>query len=781
MTLKTRAYLFSSLILIVLALLFLLNHYQRLLYASLLETVQVLDRVKHIAHRMEIDTLARRTDSPSLQRLIKEIPLLFAQLAQGRESREIGTETELVGLGLAFIRLERLAGNMLRSRAGTIPGPLLEQLHNEVGKIEQAVAGLQEYLQTVINAKRRKILLLQQTLYPLALVFVLFFLAAILRSSLYPILALSRQMQEVSEGRRATIDLPPQEDEVGRLARCTNDALVALAQQRQDVEAKQRQLSEILRRQEALSQILRLQLSTATVEELLDGTLAILLSLEWLTLESKGGVFLVDSDQPSRLRLVVHRNFPPEAAKLCATVSFGHCLCGQAAAERRLVYAARCTAEHTVVYPEMTEHGHYCVPILFGSTLLGVMVFYLPPGHGRREDEARFLSDVANLLAEAVNRRLLEERQRLIFTAVDQAREGIVISDRHGRIRYANLFAAALADCDLDDLYRRSLRCLLSGLDDELYAELIAQVEGGATWRTELTVSGPDGRRFVDQLTAAPIVHPVRGLTHYLITWEDESEAHELRRQLMRSQRLEAVGRFTSGIVHDFNNIVSSILGFAQIGMQDLPPEDPLREHFQVIVDAGRKANALIRQLLAFSRRQPLELSRFDLGRLVEELSEMLQRLLGSRIELQVMIDEGAVPVDGDPGQIEQVVMNLVLNARDAMPGGGRITIQVGKEALLQPVGLLPSGRYAMLRVADTGEGIPEAIRDKIFDPFFTTKKEGEGTGLGLATVYGIVQQHHGQIQVASVVGQGTTFTIHLPLAADNQGPPVPPPSDAPG
>ncbi len=768
MTIQRRAYLFSSLIILVLASLFALNRYQQGLYASLLQTVQLLDRVKHIAHRMELDTLVQRADRSDLQRQIQEVPLLFGRLAATRGARFQAVDGGLVGLGLAFIRLERLANIILLSRSGVAAPPLLEQLHNEVEKIEQAVAALQGQVQVVVNAKRRRIQVLEQALYPLAFVLVLLFLAAILRTTLHPVLSVSRQVQEVSAGRRVLIDPPLRDDEIGRLARFINEALHALTRQRQSLEVKQRQMEEILRKQEAISQILRLQLATATTEELLEGTLDILLSLEWLTIESKGGIFLVDPDDATRLRLAAHRNFPPSIAGLCSTIPIGHCLCGRAAAERRLVYAPRCAAGHTVTYPGMGEHGHYCVPILFGATLLGVMVFYLAPGHEQQEEETRFLDDVANLLAEAVSRRQMEELQRLVSSAVDQAGEGIVVSDGRGRIRYANLCVTALAGCDQDELYQNDLRRLLSGLDDVQYAGMLAEVNAGRTWRAEVPVCAPDGRRFVDQLTVSSIVHPERSTVHYLVVWEDVSDAHQLRQQLMRSQRLESLGRFTSGIVHDFNNIVSTISGFSQIGIQELPPGEPAREHFCAIADASRRAAALIRQLLAFSRQQPLELRRFDLCLLVKDLGTMLQRLLGSRIGLQVETRCDEVMVSGDPGQLEQVVMNLVANGRDAMPDGGRITIVVGVEELCGPTSPLPPGRYAVLRVTDTGPGIPEAIRDKIFDPFFTTKKEGEGTGLGLSTVYGIVRQHHGHVQVASPPGQGATFTVHLPLASGN-------------
>ncbi len=220
-------------------------------------------------------------------------------------------------------------------------------------------------------------------------------------------------------------------------------------------------------------------------------------------------------------------------------------------------------------------------------------------------------------------------------------------------------------------------------------------------------------------------------------------------------------------MAHDFNNILSAILGYAELAQDALPNEHPAREHLKIIEKAGNKAARLTRQLLAFSREQVLEIKPVNLNAIVTEMGKMLPRLIGEDITLTLDTEKSKNNIRSDAGQIEQILMNLVVNARDAMPRGGRLSIEtsdiiLGEEYLREHEGVIP-GHYVMLAVTDTGEGMPPEIREKIFEPFFTTKEIGRGTGLGLATVYGIVKQHDGFIWVYSEPGKGTTFKIYLP------------------
>src|SRR5216683_2831124 len=248
---------------------------------------------------------------------------------------------------------------------------------------------------------------------------------------------------------------------------------------------------------------------------------------------------------------------------------------------------------------------------------------------------------------------------------------------------------------------------------------------------------------------------------------EDVTERRALERQLRMAQKMEAVGRLSGGIAHDFNNLLGVIIGYSQVLKRSLKPEHPLYEHAEEIEKASQRAVSLTRQLLAFSRQQVLEPVILNMNALVSDMEKMLPRLIGEDVALTLTLDPALGQVKADPGQVEQVIMNLAVNARDAMPDGGKLTIQTANVDLdtaythEHPGSRV--GRYVMLRVTDTGTGIDPEIQSQIFEPFFTTKERDKGTGLGLATVYGIVKQSGGYIAVESEKGKGASFSVYLP------------------
>ena len=246
-----------------------------------------------------------------------------------------------------------------------------------------------------------------------------------------------------------------------------------------------------------------------------------------------------------------------------------------------------------------------------------------------------------------------------------------------------------------------------------------------------------------------------------------EEEKEEIQEQLRQSQKMEAIGRLAGGIAHDFNNLLTIIKGYGQLSLLDLKEGDPLLKNIEEIQKAADRATTLIRQLLAFSRRQVMEMIVIDLNSLIRDLDKMLRRVIGEDIVLMTLLAEDLGRVKGDPGQIEQVIMNLAVNARDAMPTGGKLIIETVNSELDENFvhghfGVAP-GPYVMLSVSDSGLGMKQEVREKIFEPFFTTKERGKGTGLGLSTVYGIVKQSGGHIWVYSEPGHGTTFKIFFP------------------
>jgi two-component system, cell cycle sensor histidine kinase and response regulator CckA len=247
----------------------------------------------------------------------------------------------------------------------------------------------------------------------------------------------------------------------------------------------------------------------------------------------------------------------------------------------------------------------------------------------------------------------------------------------------------------------------------------------------------------------------------------DVTDQRRVEGQLRQAEKMDSVGRLAGGVVHDFGNTLSVILSYSGLLLSDLRRDDPMRRDLEEIFNAGTRATRLIRQMLSFSRQQLLEPKVLDLDEIVRSIGNMLERVVGEDIKLVVSAAPGRGTVRVDPGHIEQVIVNLVVNARDAMPAGGTLTIETSnvevsdKGAHEQPG--LALGRYVLLTVSDTGIGMDEATRARIFEPFFTTKEKGKGTGLGLSTVLGIVEQSGGGVRVASELGQGTTFEVYLP------------------
>jgi len=364
----------------------------------------------------------------------------------------------------------------------------------------------------------------------------------------------------------------------------------------------------------------------------------------------------------------------------------------------------------------------------------------------------------------------VEAKQGAILEAASDA---IVSMDAQLAIREFNPAAEKMFGYGRMDILGRNVEILLppSGRASTLEAlrEYFATGRGPLSGKQfELMAVRADGTEFPVELTVARVGHEsTRAMTGFV---RDISERRKLEEQLRQSQKLEAIGRLASGVAHDVNNVLMSIMGSADLILMDAKDGDPIHAETSEIKLSVQRGASLTRQLLAFSRRQATQSKVFMLRDATSGMETMLRRLIGPEIDLQIMRSSD-VMVKADPAQIEQVILNLCVNARDAMPQGGRLTVTVDEIELNEwAAGLIGEearpGRYARLSVSDTGTGMDEATRAKLFEPFFTTKEQGKGTGLGLSIVYGIVKQSGGHITVASEPGRGATFLIYLPIAA---------------
>jgi PAS domain S-box-containing protein len=364
----------------------------------------------------------------------------------------------------------------------------------------------------------------------------------------------------------------------------------------------------------------------------------------------------------------------------------------------------------------------------------------------------------------------LNEDHALQLTALNSAADPIMITERDGTIKWVNAaFTATTGYAPEVAIGRNPSALLKSGAQDaQVYKQLWETIAGGNVWRGELINRRKDGSRYPEMNTITPVLDSKGGIAHFIAVKRDLTKEKQLQSEYLQAQKLESVGRLVGGIAHDFNNLLSVIIGWTELAMADLPAAHESRPPLEEVLNAGHGAARLTRQLLAFSRRQNVELTVFDVNTLVSDVEKMVRRLVGEDVKFAIRTTPEPNPVRMDHGQLEQVLMNLVVNARDAMPAGGRLTFETATVRLdAEAHADLPAGEYVTIAVSDSGTGMTDEVKAHLFEPFFTTKERGKGTGLGLATCYGIVQQASGHIDVRSEVGAGTTLTIYLPLTRE--------------
>jgi PAS domain S-box-containing protein len=346
----------------------------------------------------------------------------------------------------------------------------------------------------------------------------------------------------------------------------------------------------------------------------------------------------------------------------------------------------------------------------------------------------------------------LERREEHYRSLIEHSLDLISILNHDGTIRYASPSHERLLGYHLDQLVGRNVLSFVHA--DDVAGVEKALVSGNNGRPVECRVRHQEGSWRMLESFSRDLSH-VPGVNGMVVNSRDITERKHLEEQLHRSQRLEAVGRLAGGVAHDFNNLLMVITGYSHMLLDAMHPSDPARQDLEQVVKASERATDLTRQLLAFSRRQGVRASRVNLNVLVQEMGRMLRRVLGEDIELITKLAPELKAVRADPGQIEQVILNIVVNARDAMPGGGQLVIETANSGR-------PGDDCATVSISDTGIGMDSQVLSRVFEPFFTTKEHG--TGLGLATSYGIIKENGGDLRVDSLLAEGTTFHIELPV-----------------
>lgn len=405
------------------------------------------------------------------------------------------------------------------------------------------------------------------------------------------------------------------------------------------------------------------------------------------------------------------------------------------------------------------------------NKVLGTFAMYYREPRGPTAQELELINTAARVAGIAIERTQVEESRTRLMEILAATPDFVAIAAPDGRLLYANLAARRILGVSADgDISQLTLEQAHPERCNALLRDVAmpAAIRDGS-WCGELMLLSSDGRKL--PVWEVVIAHKKHGsdVGWFSVIARDLSDQRSLEHQLAQSQKLEALGQLAGGIAHDFNNLLTTILGTSELMAQELPADSPLRDDLQTIRDAARSGAELVGKILAFSRRRRIKFQVLDLGELIGDFLKLARRVVPESVEIELGLDPAGSPIRADRGAVEQILMNLVTNARDAMPEGGRLLIETRRARLDRPFavweGWAEPGEYVVLTVQDTGVGMDARTVRRIFEPFFTTKPVDVGTGLGMAVVYGLVKQHGGAIQVESEPAKGTEVRIYFPLA----------------
>ncbi len=431
--------------------------------------------------------------------------------------------------------------------------------------------------------------------------------------------------------------------------------------------------------------------------------------------------------------------------------------------------------QFAAAYTMMRQRGTVAalvVPLNVGGTVIGCLQLETRQLRHFSTPEINLVWTVADQVAMTLTRASFDKERRQLSAAIEQMAEAVIITDTANHILYVNPafegttgYTRAEVMGQVPDLLRAGSQ------DDSIYHEISAIITAGRVWHGRLINKKKDGTPYTAEETITPARDEHGVIANYVIVERDVTRELQLEEQIRQAQKMEAVGRLTAGIAHDFNNLLTVINGFAELMQDKLTADDPLVEPLEKILRSGQRAADLTRQLLAFSRKQIIQPRVILLNTIVTELDRMLRRIIGEDIELKMHLAPDLWPIKVDPSQMDQIIINVAVNARDAMPSGGHLLLETSNVTLdqgyvRQHPDVIP-GDYVLLAISDNGVGMSDEVREMVFEPFFTTKEVGQGTGLGLAMVFGIVKQHRGHIWVYSELGRGTTFKLYLPRVFD--------------